>query len=74
MIWMKKLVVNSSNCIGCGICVGHDPEHFGFNEDGQSHPISQENLDSPELQTAIDSCPVSIISIEEDSEVEEKAA
>ena len=71
---MKKIVVNSSNCIGCGICYGNDPEHFDINKDGHSYPISQENLDSSELQTAIDSCPVSAISIEEDSEVEEKAA
>ncbi|MBR1818344.1 MAG: ferredoxin [Bacilli bacterium] len=63
---MKKIVVNTSNCIGCGACVGIDPEHFDFNDDGLSHPISQENLDSPDLQNAFASCPVAIISLEEE--------
>lgn len=62
---MKKLKVLTENCIGCGACVGIDPEHFDFNEDGLSHVISEENLESENLQNAIESCPVGIISIEE---------
>lgn len=31
---MKKLEVNG--CIGCGMCIGADPEHFEFNSDGLS--------------------------------------
>ena len=30
---MKKLVLNTDLCIGCGACVGIDPEHFDFNEE-----------------------------------------
>ena len=63
---MKKLVVKTENCIGCGACVGIDSEHFTFNDDGFSIPVSNENLDSDKLQTAIDSCPVGIISVLED--------
>ena len=69
---LKKLVVNNNNCIGCGACVGIDPEHFSFNDEGLSHPISQENLESQSLQDAMASCPVAVISVEEDDE-EEKA-
>lgn len=65
---MKKLKVLTENCIGCGACVGIDPEHFDFNEDGLSHVISEENLESENLQNAIESCPVGIISIEEEQE------
>ena len=69
---MKKLVVHTDNCIGCGACVGIDPEHFAFNDEGLSNPISQENLESQSLQDAMASCPVAIISVEESSD-EEKA-
>ena len=64
---MKKITVLTDQCIGCGACVGVDPEHFGFNEDGFSHVISEENLESKNLQEAIDACPIGIISVEETS-------
>lgn len=63
---MKKLVVNSDACISCGACVSIDPEHFDFNENMVSHAISQENLEAESVQTAIDSCPTSAISIMEE--------
>ncbi len=62
---MKKIIVNEEACIGCGACVGLDGEHFAFNDEGLSHPISQENLDSEELATAIDACPTGAISLKE---------
>ena len=65
---MKKIKVLTDQCIGCGACVGIDPEHFDFNEDGLSHVISEENLESEALKDAIDSCPVGIISLEESAE------
>lgn|SRR5574344_2471299 len=63
---MKKLTLNSDNCIGCGACVGLDPEHFDFNENGQSHVISEENLDSEALKNAVESCPVQTIALTDD--------
>lgn len=74
---MKKLIVEEENCICCGACVQIDPEHFDFSDRGPSHAISNENLDSIVLATAIDSCPVGIIKIVETTEegpkvVEEK--
>ncbi len=65
---MKKIIVNEDACIGCGACVSIDPEHFEFNDEGLSHAINQENLDSSDLASAISSCPTSAISIEEDEE------
>ena len=66
---MKKIKVNQEACIGCGACVAIDPEHFSFNDEGLSHPISQENLEATELQSAIDSCPTSAISMVDADEV-----
>ena len=63
---MKKLSVNSVKCIGCGACVGLDPEHFDFSDAGLSEAISQENLESEELQTAVEGCPTAAIELKEE--------
>ena len=63
---MKKINVSEEACIGCGACVAIDPEHFAFNDEGLSHSISNENLESSELASAIDSCPTSAISIKDE--------
>ena len=65
---MKKIIVDDEKCIGCGACVAIDSEHFDFNEDGLSEAISQENLESENLQNAISSCPVNAIKITEEGE------
>ncbi len=65
---MKKINVSEEACIGCGACVAIDPEHFAFNDEGLSHEISNENLESAELANAIDSCPTSAISIKDGEE------
>lgn len=62
---MKKIIVNQEACIGCGACVAIDPEHFAFNDEGLSHSINNDNLESADLLNAIDSCPTSAISIKE---------
>ena len=65
---MKQVVVHDG-CIGCGACAGVDPEHFEINDkEGLSQVISQENLESEALKSAIDSCPVGVISLEEKEE------
>ncbi len=65
---MKKINVSAEACIGCGACVAIDPEHFAFNDEGLSHPLNNENLESKELANAIDSCPTSAISIKDEDE------
>ncbi len=68
---MKKVKVNKDACIGCGACVAIDPEHFEFNDEGLSHAISQDNLDSNDLKSAMDACPTSAISYTEEEIKEE---
>lgn len=68
---MKRLIVEENNCISCGACVQLDSEHFNFSDKGTSTVISNENLYSTALATAIDSCPVSIIHVVESDTVEE---
>ena len=65
---MKKIVVDKVKCIGCGMCVGTDPEHFQFEDDGLSNAISQDNTETEALAQAIDACPTGAISVEETKE------
>ena len=67
---MKKVVVDQVKCIGCGYCVGNDPEHFDFDDSGLSNTISQENLETEDLKVAIEGCPTGAIEIKEDIEKE----
>lgn len=62
---MKKLKVNSGTCIGCGACIAICPEYFDF-KDGIS-TVLKENVETPsdELIEAIESCPVTAITLEE---------
>ena len=62
---MKKIKVDEEKCIGCGACVAIDSEHFDFNENGLSNVINNDNLESANLQSAIESCPTGAISITE---------
>jgi len=65
---MKNLKVNE-NCIGCGMCVAIDPEHFEI-VDGLSQATNNDNLDSTDLKNAMDSCPTAAIEISEDNVIE----
>ena len=65
---MKKLIVDQVKCIGCGACVGIDPDHFDFEDSGLSSVISQDNLETEELAQAVEGCPTGAINIEESEE------
>lgn len=58
----KKLWVNSS-CIWCNKCVRIAPNHFSMNENRKAEAINQKDLNSEEVQFAIQACPVDAISI-----------
>lgn len=60
---MSKPVVNADLCIGCGTCESVCSSVFRI-ENGKSHVVAEECGDC-NLQEAVDSCPVSAISIEE---------
>ena len=61
---MGKLTLNEDTCIGCGACIAIDSEHFDFNDEGKSHVIKEDNLETDELKNAIASCPVGAIKLE----------
>ncbi len=69
---MKKIVINKNQCLCCGSCVGLDNEHFDFVDDRFPEVISNENLESNDLNNAICACPteaISIVEVEENAEV-----
>lgn len=65
---MKKLILDEEKCIGCGACIALDNKHFDFNDEGLSSVISQDDLESEDLQNAIHSCPVNAIKLADGDE------
>ena len=61
-----KVVVNRDNCIGCGACEAICPEVFSLDDDGLSTVICDDfkNIDENGVQEAVESCPTSAISKE----------
>ena len=63
---MKKIEVNSSTCIACGACYQIAPDAFKPTDSGVSTPIVEEVLEvDPLTIEAMESCPVSAISVED---------
>lgn len=58
---MKKLKVDQSLCIGCGLCETIYPEVFKLDENFKAKVIG-ECGDEQKCREAIDSCPISAIS------------
>ncbi len=57
----QKLVINNW-CVGCGRCIKNAPQNFTMNW-RIAEVISQENIDSQLVDSAIKNCPVSVIEI-----------
>lgn len=66
---MEKLHVDSNKCIGCGLCVSMNEEHFEFNDEGVSTVKIPEVTpeEKSDLLTVVESCPVGAITIEEEN-------
>ena len=64
---MEKLVVKDG-CIGCGICVGENPDYFEFGDNGLSHVVKEEvdSKDKERLLNSVEQCPAEVIVIEEE--------
>ncbi len=56
------LAVNKYRCIGCGRCAQLDSSHFKIINKTAS-VVSQENLDSAQLERAIENCPADAITL-----------
>ena len=59
----QKLSVIGNRCRGCGKCVRIDPVHFEM-QGNIAIVISSKNLDSSNLQLAINNCPGLAITLE----------
>ena len=57
----KKPVVDSSKCIGCGMCTVVAPATFAM-KNGKSVVVEKPTDTEEKVQEAIESCPVSAIS------------
>ncbi|MBU0618700.1 ferredoxin [Patescibacteria group bacterium] len=62
---MKKLIVDSQKCIGCGTCVSLANKTFKMQNDGKSQVVNPVGDDEVIIQSAVDSCPVAAISWQE---------
>lgn len=62
-----KVKVSKEKCIGCGMCVGINPEVFDFDDDGfakaDNEKINDQNKET--VEDAVKSCPVGAIEKEE---------
>lgn len=67
---MKKIIVDQDKCIGCGACLGCEPDVFEFNNDGFA-TVKNSDFDSlndeskEQVENAVSGCPTEAISIEE---------
>jgi len=61
-----KVTINRDDCISCGVCMSVCPEVFRFADDGlaEAYGENPENFEDS-VTVARDSCPVSIIDIEQ---------
>ncbi len=65
---MEKVKVIKEKCIGCGMCVGQNPDYFTFDDDGLSKVIKEEldPNDKMRILESVEMCPTEAIIIEEE--------
>lgn len=57
----KKVIVEQSDCISCGLCVSTCPAVFRFDGSGRSNAYNPSGAPEKTIQQAIDGCPVQCI-------------
>lgn len=61
-----KVSIERNDCIGCGLCEATCPEVFRIADDGRSEAYQQPDpAQEAAAKTAAESCPVSVIYVEE---------
>ena len=65
---MKKVVIDTELCLGCGACGAFCPEIFELDDETKKAKVIKQpkNIDDPNVQMAIESCPVEAIKVIED--------
>ena len=63
---MTKPVVDKNKCIGCGTCAALAAGTFQMSDDGKAMVATEPSDDEATIKLAVDSCPVSAISLEEE--------
>ncbi|OIP34668.1 MAG: ferredoxin [Deltaproteobacteria bacterium CG2_30_66_27] len=64
---MSKVArVNKGECISCGVCVDTVPAVFRFDADNFAEVYDPNGADAAAIQEAIDLCPVTCISWDEE--------
>lgn len=61
MTWRVR--VDTSRCIGSGMCVGTAPGSFAFDPDQHSRPVSELTDENEAVRDAAASCPVEAITL-----------
>lgn len=59
---MSKVTVDTSTCVGCGLCEQSCPEVFQVQGDGIAH-VKAEICSLHNLQEVADQCPVTAIKV-----------
>jgi len=59
---MPKVTVDTSTCVGCGLCEQSCPEVFEVQGDGIAH-VKAQSCSAHNLSEVADSCPVSAIKV-----------
>lgn len=57
----KELMINTSECTGCGLCAQLVPDVFSLGDDNLAKVTNQSGANADAIQEAIDSCPVTCI-------------
>lgn len=61
---MSSLKIDSKKCIGCGTCVIIDPDNFQLDSKTSLAKVKNPGQITQNSKTAVESCPVTAISIE----------
>lgn len=59
---MSKVSVDSSACVGCGLCEQSCPEVFEIQGDGVAH-VKSDNCTEHNIKEIAEQCPVSCIKV-----------
>jgi len=61
---MAKITIDSSTCVGCGLCVNLCPDCFELTDEGVAK-VKAEDCSSCDVKDIASQCPVNAINVEE---------